>query len=264
MKNRFLGIICLLYSLIIGFVHRYNILGNFLAPSMHIYIYFSGITLLIIGLIICFSEKTHYKFKISDLLLLLPLIILIFAGDGRLTLNYSNNKVVKMEKKGTNKPIKKKYKEIDITKEIYDFKEPFFDVNDTNYLDLANNITFITKPDKFIGKTIRVRGFSTTNNENLPKGYFMLGKYGVSCCAADAGIVGFIAKYDKYKIKNNSWYEIEGVLEVGYDKAGYTIMTIKIVNLKEIDSKSEEQYVYPCYNYGDDNCEKIMNYGFDS
>ena len=100
------------------------------------------------------------------------------------------------------------------------------------------------------------------NSNFLSSDYFYIGKYGVSCCTADAGFVGFIVEKDDIKIKNDAWYEIEGVFESGEDLAGYKIMVIKITNIKEIDGSSEEQYVYPCYSYGDGSCSQILKYNF--
>lgn len=55
-----------------------------------------------------------------------------------------------------------------------------------------------------------MREFALKKASYLPYGYFALGKYAMSCCAADAGFTGFIAKYDNSKIVSDKWYEIEG------------------------------------------------------
>lgn len=267
MKNKFLGIICFLYSTIIGFVWEYNILGNFLAPQMQMYLKVTCIVLLIMGIIICFDDDYHYKFKISDLILMLPFILLIFAGDGRLTTAFANNRTTTIKQ---NKKVEEKEESFvdetkeEIVKENYDLSNIDFDIQDDNYYDLGNYITYITNPEKVDGKTIKVRGFTQTQTDYLPKGYFAIGKYGVSCCAADAGFVGFIVKYDDYKIKDNAWYEIEGVLQHTKDLAGYDIMVIRILNIKEIDSNNEEVYVYPCYAYGDGMCTQITKYNLEN
>ena len=93
MKKKYLGLICLLYLLIILFVNRYNILRNFLAPNMQIYLKASTILLALIAIVIFMYDDLHYKFKIIDLVLLLPLIMLIFAGDGRLTTSFAANRI---------------------------------------------------------------------------------------------------------------------------------------------------------------------------
>lgn len=260
MKKKYLGLICLLYAIIILFVNHYNILRNFLAPNMHIYLKSSAYLLIIIALVIFYNDEFHYKFKITDLVLILPLIMLIFAGDGRLNTSLAVNKnmTLKVEKKQNND--KTTEKKIEIDEDSLDFSNTYFDVIDETYLDLANYLTTNTNAHKYIGETIRVRGFTVGDNSYLPNGYYGIGKYGVSCCVADAGYMGFIMKANGHKIKPNTWYEVEGYLDKTTDLSGHDILAITIVNLKEIDEKDEEEYVYPCYQYGDGSCSKMKNY----
>ena len=69
-----------------------------------------------------------------------------------------------------------------------------------------------------------------------------------------------IAKYDLSKIKNNTWYEIEGVLYQDKDKNHTDIIAVRVINIKEIDGSKEEQYVYPCYAYDNGTCQEIQKY----
>ena len=270
MKNKYLGIICLLFSGIIIYVWFTNSLKNYLAPNMQIYLKISAFALLVIGFTILFS-KFHYKFKIIDIVLFLPLIILIISGDGRLSTSFASNrssnisvkKVVKEENKVDEKKIEKK-EEQELKKEgkeeVYDFSNPFFDIKDENYQDLANYLTFNKNALEFLNKTIRVRGFISNQSEYLPEGYVGIGKYGVTCCTADAGFTGFIIKKDNLDIEENKWYEIEGVFEKANTLVEEDFLYIKVINIKEIDSSSEEQYVYACYTYGDGRCESVKKY----
>ena len=285
MSKRYLGLICLLYSGIFGYVVIFDKLKLFLAPQMQIYIKLSLIPLLIIGLVMLFNNKVHYKFKISDLVLILPLILLIFAGDGRLTSSFASNRTTNLNTENRTKSVEKvedkKDEEIielpkseeqieevkeepkeEIT-ETYDFSNVDFEIIDANYSELSNYITFAPKADKFKGQTIRVRGIALKKASYIPDGYFAIGKYAISCCAADAGFTGFIAKYDNSKITEDKWYEVEGILEKGKDKDGYDIMYINVINIKEISSKGEEQYVYPCYAYDDGSCEAMSKYDLE-
>ena len=119
------------------------------------------------------------------------------------------------------------------------------------------------KASKFENKTIKVKGLALKKTAYLPNGYFAIGKYVISCCAADAEFSGFIVKYDNNKIEDDKWYEIEGTLKKGKDSEGYDIMYIKVINIKEIDSKDEEQYVYPCYYYDDGSCKAVSKYNLE-
>ena len=225
----------------------------------------------------------YYQFKFSDLVLLLPFILLIFAGDGRLTASFASNRTMNLkntnnvskeskkqdkkeeieDKQSNNDIITENYEEIsEEEKALYDFSKPYFDVVDESY-ELSTFLTFSPNASKFKGKTIRVRGFAIKEADFLPKGYFAIGKYGISCCAADAEFTGFISKYNNKKIKVNQWYEVEGVLDECKGKDNHDMMYIRVINIKEIDSKSEEQYVYPCYAYGDNTCSEITKYNLE-
>lgn len=283
MRNKFLGVVCFLYSGIIFYVWLGDILKNFLAPQMQLYLKASLIPLIIMGIVL-FGRDSHHKFRVSDLVLLLPLIMLFTSGDGRLTTSFANNRmaninkvinsskssVIKEEEEIEKEPVKDiKEEEKDNSleqedpEEIITEEDIYFDVTDEVYNELANYITYEPRASAFEGKTIRVRGFVVKNPSFTSDKYFAIGKYTVSCCVADAGFVGFVAEYDKSKIRDDAWYEIEGVLAPGKDKYQSNIMVIKVTNIKKIDSSEEELYIYPCYGYGDGKCEELYKYNLD-
>ena len=100
------------------------------------------------------------------------------------------------------------------------------------------------------------------NESYIPKGYFILGKYSISCCAADANFTGFYVKNNKLNVKSYNWYKIEGILEKAIDTNGNNTLAINVVNIKKIDGKNEEQYVYPCYTY-DQSCSEFLKYDLE-
>jgi uncharacterized repeat protein (TIGR03943 family) len=264
MKKRFLGIVCLLYAGIIIYVVLSNNLKNYLAPQMQMYLKVSVVPLIIIGLVLCLNNKINYKFKISDLILLLPIIILIFAGNGRLTSNFASNRTTSFKNKTklvTPTPTTEPTKEPDQPKD--DKFIPDYEIVDENYNELANYITYPPKTDKLINKKIKVRGLSLKSISYIPSKYTMIGKYSISCCAADAEFIGFILDYDKSKIENNTWYEVEGTLKEKTDDNGYTIMVIDVENIKELEESKQEQYIYPCSNYGNGKCSEVLKYDLE-
>ena len=267
MKKRFLGIVCLIYAGLIIYVVVTNNLKNYLAPNMQIYLKVAIIPLILMGLVLCINTKTHYKFRISDFILLLPIIALVFASDGRLTSNFAVNRIGNSRNKtktilpvntNNNEVKKEEIKPVINTEEFI----PDFEIIDENYNELANYITYPPHVDKLADKKIRVRGLSLKKASYLPSNYTMIGKYSISCCAADAEFIGFILDYDKDKIKNNTWYEVEGTLKESKDASGYTIMVIKVENIKELNDK-QEQYIYPCNNYGDGKCSEVLKYDLE-
>ena len=274
MRKKFLGFICFLYTSIIIYVLLSGSIKNYLAPQMQIYLKLSILPLFIMGVVLYSIKKDKDEFKVSDLILILPIILLFISGDGRLTMTLANNRINNYnDKKNTTVEEEKVINEVpleEITEDEidnidnnsnYDFSNTYFDVSDSTYDGLANYITYVAKSDTYEGKTIRVKGFTITEEDYIPNGYFAIGKYSVSCCAADATFVGFIAK--NKKTKNNTWYEIEGVLVKDKDKLGYDILAIDVINIKEIDGNSEEQYVYPCYAYGDGSCKDMQKYNLE-
>ena len=298
MKKRFLGIICLIYVALILYVKLTGNLGNYLAPQMQKYIIWSVVPLLIIGLVICLNNHISYKFKFTDIVLLLPIVMIIFAGDGRLTASLANNrntlykntsnKVISNDEeqienkeesntsqeeqtneetsKEENKTEEKNNEEIVTPEPEYDFSTVDYDVVDASYSMLTGILTYPNLNgydiNYFVGKKIRVKGFAVKNLQYLSNEYFAVGKYIITCCTADASFGGFFAKYDLNKIKENTWYEVEGVFDTVKDNDGYKALVINVINIKEIDGSKEEQYAYPCYSYDDGSCSALNNYDF--
>ena len=272
MRKRFLGIICLLYSGIIIYVVLSNNIKNYLAPQMQIYLKLAIVPLLIMGMVLCFNNKITYKFKVTDLILLLPLIMLIFAGNGRLTSSFASNRTTNFRKNTkivtpsteTKEEIKVPDESEIPVEQIDDNKFiPDFEIIDANYNELANYITYPPKVDSLVNKKIRVSGLSLKQASYLPNNYSIIGKYSISCCAADAEFIGFIIDYDKSKIQNNTWYEVEGILKESKDASGYTIMVIEVENIKEVEESKQEQYIYSCTNYGDGSCKDVLKYNLE-
>ena len=269
MKNKYLGIICILYSSIIFYVYFSNLLKKYLAPQMQIYLIIAAIPLLIMGIIMILS-KTHNKIRLSDFILLLPLLLIIVAGDANLSMslatnrmgnlknNYESQKSISQEQVDQILEERIKTKEED-SKSKYDFE-----IIDSNFSELAGYLTFAPESQNNKNKTIHLKGFTVNKKDYIPKGYFSIGRFTITCCAADASFVGFIVKQDNYKIKNNTWYELTGILTPDKDPDNVDIMTIKIISLEEIDPKQEEQYVYPCYAYDDGYCKSVTKYTLES
>lgn len=270
MKNKFLGIISVTYFYIILYVIFSNKLKLFLAPNLQIYIKFSILPLFLISVIIFSNYNNSYKFKISDLILFLPLIMIFFVGDGSFSKSFAKNRMVNyVSKVDKNRKIEtetenKAEENNDLVENIEneEITDIFFDINDKSYSALASYLSFSKKSKIYEGKTIRVKGFTIINESYIPKGYFALGKYEINCCAADAEFTGFYVKYDTSKIKEGSWYELEGILKLD-NINGNDSLVIQPKTVKEINSTSEEEYVYPCYSYDDGSCKEISKYNIE-
>ena len=264
--KKFLSLICFLYAGIIIYVWHYDLLLNFLAPTLALYIKISLLPILIMGLVLLINKTLDYKFKISDLVLLLPLAMMVLAGDGRLTVSLASNRMfTNTSAAPIVEEVEENIEEI-IIPEAFEkkeeknntFEEVDFEIIDETYEYLTSYMNSKNEAYNQVGKTIRVRGF-IVKNDYMPEGYFAIGKYSISCCVADASFAGFISKYDTSKVIEGKWYEIEGVIAKGKTRDGYDMIYIDVANIKEIDKSKEKQYVYPCYNY-DDSCSALMKY----
>ena len=280
MRNKFLGVICLLYSAFILFLFMTHQIGKFLIPKMQTYLFIATIVVIIIGVFLLFSVDKE-KCKIGDILFLFPLILFLFMGDGKINLSSAGNRshsfsskmnTSKIEEKKEKKKETEKLEELEKMEEkeetttsiISSDNKPSIDsieieVEDITYAGLSDQITYSTHPEKLVGKTIQVRGFVLKNVDFIPKGTFGIGKYLISCCAADSSFIGFIVEGDSSTIQENGWYEIEGILKLGEDSYQQKIVVIDMVQFKKI-SPEEEQYVYPCYSYGDGSCSEVLKY----
>ena len=276
MKKKYLGFVCFIYVFIIIYVWLSGNLNNYLAPNMQFYLKLSIIPISIIGVLFLVCD-IHYKFKYSDLLLVIPLIVIILAGDGNLSVSFAQNKVIKISRRSNeeivdnnkvidtevvdnNQIVDNSKKEEEQNNIVVEDEDIYFDIDDSVYSYLADYITYMSGAQKYVGKTIKFRGFAVDYSEYLPSGYVAIGKYYISCCAADAEFSGFVVKQDGYNISENSWYEVEGVLELAKDIDGYNIMTIVPKTIKKIKQGDESQYVYQCNNYGDGKCSNLLEY----
>jgi putative membrane protein len=87
---------------------------------------------------------------------------------------------------------------------------PVITMNSQNYLDRLTTIQLHEEHLK--GKQIRTVGF-VYRTDNMPKDLFLVGRYAMTCCAADASVTGFFAKVPQPdQWKEGTWIEVEGTL----------------------------------------------------
>lgn len=264
--KKFLGIICFIYALLIIYVWLSGNLGNYIAPNMQMYIKCSIVPLVIMGLVLILNNKINYKFKVSDIVLLLPIILILFAGDGNLTIGIAKVKATNRNREKNITvdvdPVPADIEPVEDTKKekIEDF---YFEIVDSNYSYLADYLTYMAGAKKYVGKTIKFVGFAVDYSDYLTDDYSAIGRYMITCCAADSEFTGFMTKYSSKSIKYGSWYEVEGYLEMGKDKEGYDVMTVNPVSVVEISQNDLKQYVYSCNTYGNKACEELQKYDLE-
>ena len=72
------------------------------------------------------------------------------------------------------------------------------------YIDIMSNAP------RYKGKNVRVRGM-VFRASNVPKGYFVISRRAMTCCADDIQVVGILVKSpDESKFKDGEWVEVCG------------------------------------------------------
>lgn len=100
-------------------------------------------------------------------------------------------------------------------------------------------------PADYKGKKVKVYGF-VYRDQTLKKDEFVIGRYALTCCTADAAVYGFSIKEAPIsKFKNNQWHEITGTLDTEKYE-GYEIPVIKYASSQKIKTP-KEAYIY--FNY---------------
>ncbi|MBA4493340.1 TIGR03943 family putative permease subunit [Paenactinomyces guangxiensis] len=121
--------------------------------------------------------------------------------------------------------------------------EPVITLTEKNYADYLNTINMY--PKEFSGKKIRLIGF-VYRDETLKKNEFVIGRFTVTCCTADAGVVGLLTTYPGAQhLKLDQWIEATGTVQT-IQPEGYDMPVIKLTSYKTI-SPPKDPYIY--FNY---------------
>ena len=95
----------------------------------------------------------------------------------------------------------------DVVDELpFDTDAPVIDIADEDfglwYLDAMDNL------DKYMGKTVRFKGY-VCQTPRVPKGCFVPGRFGMTCCAEDISFIGFIcAAENAAALQHRSWVTV--------------------------------------------------------
>jgi putative membrane protein len=117
---------------------------------------------------------------------------------------------------------------------------PIIVLTNKNYIEITNLL--MTYPDKFKGKKVRTEGF-VYREENFPPHTFVLARLALTCCVADAGIVGFfIESPTATTLKNDQWLQIEGTFELKQTEFG-EVPSLQRINYKKI-AQPKDSYLY--------------------
>ena len=150
--------------------------------------------------------------------IIMVIILILFAvGIGIAFVKISDKSVNANEKSGSFQEVSGKKVDIEIT--------------DNFFIEQTNDI-FLNLKD-YVGKTVRMEGLIYTYiDEDENTGYAVV-RNSPGCCGND-GLAGLDIKYDGEYPEENTWVQIEGVIEKQKIHAE-TIPIVKITSMKETE-----------------------------
>ncbi|MEK0317809.1 TIGR03943 family putative permease subunit [Cohnella sp. 56] len=128
------------------------------------------------------------------------------------------------------------------------YRQPVIEVKEKSYIETLTTLDFFL--DRFIGRKISLSGF-VYRDKTIGDGRFVLGRFAVQCCTADALPYGIIVEYvDEKLYKNDDWMTITGTLEkTVYAATGAEVMLLKADKSVKI-KPAKDPYVYPDFDFG--------------
>ncbi|MBB6176902.1 MULTISPECIES: TIGR03943 family putative permease subunit [Anoxybacillus] len=119
-------------------------------------------------------------------------------------------------------------------------EKPTIVVTDDQYVSTLNIIN--EQIDDMIGKRIKITGF-VFRERDFATNEFVVARYGVTCCVADATVYGILVKTDQAaKWENDTWVKVEGII----DETMYRQWLVPVITKPSVTvvNEPEQPYVY--------------------
>ena len=111
-----------------------------------------------------------------------------------------------------------------------------------NILEWVRNFNYAADAAMYAGETADVTGF-TYFDTRLPAGQFIVARYSISCCVADAMALGMVVQSGQAAPAGNAWIRVRGPVSLA--KIGDQPMPlIKAVSVEAI-AEPADPYLYP-------------------
>lgn len=96
----------------------------------------------------------------------------------------------------------------------YDMNAPVIEIEDRDFALFYRDLS--EKPQEYVGKTVKFKGMAAVSKK-VPQGYFVIGRYIMTCCEADIAYDGFALKHnDLVKgVATKDWLTVTA--KVGYE-----------------------------------------------
>jgi putative membrane protein len=129
-------------------------------------------------------------------------------------------------------------------KELY--KSDVIPVNESLYIETLTTVDLYQ--DQFVGKKIELTGF-VYRQDDMKDNQFVVGRFSIQCCSADASPFGLLVEYDRAQnFRNDDWVTVTGSIR----KTKFNDMDILMVKVDKIvkAEPAKAQYVYPNFDFG--------------
>lgn len=124
----------------------------------------------------------------------------------------------------------------------YDLKADVIEIEDDDYGIFY--LDALDQPEKYAGKTVRFTAM-VYKGRDIPKGYFVLGRFAMTCCADDIGFVGLLGKgavSDSFKLRD--WVKVTAKVILEYHKEYNGEGPVLEVTEMAHTSKPKEHLIY--------------------
>lgn len=249
-KSQFIWFLILAgFSLYLSYLMLSKNIYTFINPKMVKYTAFSlagFIILTIYQLNKIFMISRNNKFKLGYMLFLLPLLLGFsargldssIAEDKNITLTSAASDSAGTLNFSPDNPISQRA--------LY-LRDGVVIFRDQTYYKALNDISANLKD--FKGKSIEITGF-VYNDDTLPKDEFVIARMMMSCCAADAQVIGIVSKWNGTQTLNKGeWVKLKGTIESTKYKNANTNKEeeLPLINVTEIERNQPagNQYIYP-------------------
>jgi len=130
-----------------------------------------------------------------------------------------------------------------LAKKLY--QEDVIEVSEDMYMEILTSIDLFM--NEFQGKTVELGGF-VYREDTMNEKQFVIGRFAMDCCSADALPYGVLVEYDKAgRYEDDAWIRVRGTISKTVYQ-GQEIMVLRPESIIPI-SEPETPYIYPNYNF---------------